>query len=278
MSPAREDASPPGLPAVRDSVDDLLDEWRAHGLPYDFSPVGVVTRLNRVRARLDSALAAVFAEHALTPADFEVVVVLRRQAPAFEMTQSRLMAALVLTSGTVSVRIDRLVRSGIVVRRPDPSDRRGAVVALTAKGSGLFDVVVPQHLRNEDRLLAALDADERRQLADLLRKLLVAFESEGGRGPRLAGMTLEPAHVTRRLRAAAGLPEITCLLVTAVAEGSTAHAAGVAAGDFVVAADALPVRGHGDLRDAFASGHGTVDLEVLRGEDSVTARLPCPVA
>ena len=87
--------------------------------------VGVVTRLSRLRGYLDAELAGVFARFGLTSADFLVIVSLRRGGPPYRMPQARLMDALGLTSGTVSVRLDRLEKSGVVIREPDPASARG---------------------------------------------------------------------------------------------------------------------------------------------------------
>jgi DNA-binding MarR family transcriptional regulator len=161
---------------VRDSVDQILADWADERPDLDFSPVGVVTRLARVRAHLDAAVASVFTRFDLSPADFQVIVTLRRAGEPYRLAQARLMTQLALTSGTISVRIDRLARRGVVVREPDPDDARISLVRLTDEGLRLFDAVAPVHLANEERLLSVLDQREREQLAGLLRRLLVSFE------------------------------------------------------------------------------------------------------
>ena len=127
-------------------------------------PVGVVTRLSRLRGYLDAELAGVFARYGLTSADFLVIVSLRRGGPPYRMPQARLMDALGLTSGTVSVRLDRLEKSGIVTRDPDPASARGSLVQLTARVLSC-STGAPVHLANEDRLLSALSPAEREVLA-----------------------------------------------------------------------------------------------------------------
>ena len=138
------------------------------------------------------------------------------------MPQARLMEALGLTSGTVSLRLDRLVKRGVVTRRPDPDDRRSSLIELTEDGQRLFDVIAPKHLANEDILLSALTAQQRRTLAELLRHLLVSF---GARDCPLAaslGLTLKPAIIARRARQAVGLSDTPGLLIAAVQPGSPA--------------------------------------------------------
>ena len=74
-------------------------------------------------------------------------------------------------------RLDRLEQARLVRRRPDPNDRRGTLVRLTARGKDLVDRILPAHLANEERLLAPLTRTERRTLDELLRKLLPALEA-----------------------------------------------------------------------------------------------------
>src|SRR6185312_12829398 len=108
-----------------------------------------VTRLERARTYIAAGLSEVFSRYGLSAADFQVVVNLRRAGSPYRLPQARLMKALTLTSGTVSVRIERLVKLGIVTREPDPADARGQLVQLTSRGLQLFDDIAPVHLADE---------------------------------------------------------------------------------------------------------------------------------
>jgi DNA-binding MarR family transcriptional regulator len=90
------------------------------------------------------------------------------------MSPTQLFGSVVLSSGAMTNRLDGLEEMGLVARLPDPTDRRGRLVALTDKGQELVDTAVIDHLANEERLLGALDGAEREQLAGLLRKLLLS--------------------------------------------------------------------------------------------------------
>lgn len=271
MSPTP--AKPRPAPAARDSVDFILGDWAVQRPDLDFSPVGIVTRLERVRAHLESSLLGFFARYGLTAADFRVVVGLRRAGAPYRMSQSSLMAQLELTSGTVSVRLDRLSKAGIIAREPDPDDRRGSLVTLTDRGTRLFDEMAPAHLANEDLLLSALSAEERDTLADLLRRLLLPFEHErlpiGGQ----FGVRLEPAYIARQRRAAVGLSDTPGLLVAEADE--QAQAAGLRRGDLLVAAEGTPLRSEVTLAEAIraAGRDGAVEFDVLRGEEIRRVRL-----
>jgi DNA-binding MarR family transcriptional regulator len=165
----------PEPPVPPDSVDRLLADWRRVRPELDFSPVAIVGRLSRLRLHLDAALDAVFAAHGLTAPSFAVLVTLARLDAPGGVSQRRLMDELGLTSGTISVRMDRLVELGLIERKPDPESKRTTLITLTERGRELFERIVPAHLANERRLLAALSADEQARLARLLRKLLLGL-------------------------------------------------------------------------------------------------------
>lgn len=217
---------------MRDSVDRIVAEWAAERPDLPMAPVEVLTRLSRVRTRVDEELATVFARYDLSAADFTVLAALRRAGEPYTLPQSVLMGRLGLTSGTVSVRLARLENKGVVTRAPSTADGRGVLVTLTAKGADLFDQVAPHHLANEEVLLSALTAEERHQLAELLRKMLVAFEHPHSTSP--LGFTVQPAHQARRARAAVGLSDRVGLLVTEVDADGPAAAAGLRTGDLVI--------------------------------------------
>jgi DNA-binding MarR family transcriptional regulator len=270
-----------GVPACReawDSVDHVLADWARERPDLDFTPVGVVTRLARVRGYLDAAVAAVFAGFGLTAADFLVIVTLRRSGAPYRMPQARLMDALGLTSGTVSVRLDRLERRGIVTRTHDPASARGSMVQLTRPGLDLFDQLAPVHLANEDRLLAALTGDERLALAGLLRRLLASFETHTTDVAGQLGLTLEPAHLAQQRRQAVGLAYRPGMLVAAVRPGSPGAEAGIEHGDLLTHLDGRPVISSTGLALLLGglAGRESVAATVVRGNDelSVAIRLP----
>ena len=271
MTGARLSYGVPACPAARDSVDRLLLDWERERPDLDFTPVGVVTRLARVRGHLDSGVGSVFARYGLTAADFGVIITLRRAGDPYTMPQARLMDALGLTSGTVSVRLDRLVKSGVVTRETDPANARVSLITLTDKGLQLFNEVAPVHLANEDRLLSALGADERLLLADLLRRLLADFETTPADAAADLGLTLEPAHVARSRRQAVALSDHPGLLVVDVAAHSPADEAGVQRGDLITSLNGNPVLSSvvfaSELLDP---GRATpTDLGIRRGDDEI---------
>lgn len=161
-----------------DAVDRILDQWARERPELDVSPIGVVGRLHRVGALLETGLRTLFAQHGLGNGDFDVLATLRRSGEPFRLAPGALSASMMITSGAVTKRIDRLERAGLVTRTVSVTDARGRVVGLTDEGLALVDELVERHVANEDRLLKALDAGERRHLAALLSKLMVDLEAD----------------------------------------------------------------------------------------------------
>ncbi len=163
---------------VRDEVDDLVAAWRAQRPDLDVEPLQVLSRISRLARHLDIARRGAFADHELESWEFDVLSALRRQGPPFQLTPGALLRATLVTSGTMTNRIDRLAAAGLVRREPDPKDKRGVLVTLTDRGVARVDAALADLLRRERALLASLNAGERRRLADLMRILLAPFDAE----------------------------------------------------------------------------------------------------
>jgi DNA-binding MarR family transcriptional regulator len=177
--PGTEDGSGPGTDArdeIRDEVDDLVAAWRAQRPDLDVEPMQVLSRISRLARHLDIARRGAFADHGLESWEFDVLSALRRQGPPFQLTPGALLRATLVTSGTMTNRIDRLAAAGLVRREPDPRDKRGVLVTLTDRGMARVDAALADLLRRERALLAGLNAGERRRLADLMRILLAPFD------------------------------------------------------------------------------------------------------
>jgi DNA-binding MarR family transcriptional regulator len=164
-------------PLLRDEVDDLVAAWRAQRPDLDVEPMQVLSRISRLARHLDIARRGAFAEHGLESWEFDVLSALRRQGPPFQLTPGALLRATLVTSGTMTNRIDRLAAADLVRREPDPRDKRGVLVTLTDQGRARVDAALAGLLRRERALLAGLDTGERQHLADLMRILLAPFDA-----------------------------------------------------------------------------------------------------
>jgi DNA-binding MarR family transcriptional regulator len=145
--------------------------------------MGVIGRISRLSRELELRLETVYAEHGLEPGWFDVLATLRRTGPPYELRPTDFATALMLTSSGATKRLDRLEEAGFITRRPDPSDRRGILIALTPRGRKLVDAAVADHVANEHRLLGPLTKTEQRQLAVLLRKLQLGLSPVQTAGP-----------------------------------------------------------------------------------------------
>ena len=270
MMTQNEHISQNNIAQLHDHVDWLIEGWK-HELPdLPVAPIAIINRIQRLTAYLRPEIAEVYEQFGLTGPTFAVMATLRRVGEPFQLSQHALMDALQLTSGTMSVRIDRMVEQQLVERLPDPDDQRGVLVRLTEKGITLFDRVAPVHLANEDRLLSALNTEQREQLASLLRILLLSFESvapEDSQHPsHRLGASLAPAHVARKIRRAAGLPDIPGLLVQSVLVPSIALKAGLREGDLIVKANDVEVYSITALHEQMlAVRDGIIRLTIVRG-------------
>ena len=265
-----EHISQNNIPHLHDHVDWLIEGWKRELPDLPVAPIAIINRIQRLTAYLRPEIAEVYEQFGLTGPTFAVLATLRRAGEPFQLSQRALMDALQLTSGTMSVRIDRMVERQLVERLPDPDDQRGVLVRLTEKGVALFDRVAPVHLANEDRLLSALNAEQREQLASLLRILLLSFEPVASEDPQhplhWPGASLAPAHVARKIRRAAGLPDIPGLLVQSVAIPGRAFQAGLREGDLIVKANNVEVYSITTLHEQMlAARDGIIKLTIVRG-------------
>src|SRR5262252_8870185 len=152
----------------RDEVDELVAGWQIQRPDLDVEPMQVLSRVSRLARHLDIARRAAFADHGLEPWEFDVLSALRRAGPPFQLTPGALLRATLVTSGTMTNRIDRLAAAGLVRRQPDPQDKRGVLVTLTAEGRERVDAAFTDLLDRERVLLARLGPEQQEQLAGLL--------------------------------------------------------------------------------------------------------------
>ena len=161
---------------MSDRVDDIIQQWRQRRPDLDTSALEVVSRVLRaahyLQARLDDIATAYGLSHT---GDLEVLSDLYRIGPPHEMTPTRLADALLLTTGGMTARLNRLQEAGLVERHPDPHDRRGVLVRLTPNGAELAEHAITTLLEAQADSLRALDTAQRKDLGRLLRTLLEAL-------------------------------------------------------------------------------------------------------
>ncbi len=170
---ALEQVPPPG--PARDAVDVLLAQWARERPDLDCSPMGVIGRITQAQREVHLAQRRTFARHGLDAPSFDVLAALRRAGPPHQLTPTALMRTALVTSGAITQRLDRLEERGLITRGRSDADGRAVVVALTEAGRTALDAALPDHLETERALLTGLSPREQEQLADLLRRFLVAL-------------------------------------------------------------------------------------------------------
>jgi DNA-binding MarR family transcriptional regulator len=166
---------------VRDHVDVILEQWRRELPELDPAPMGVIGRISRLAQLLQDQMEPVFAEYGLNGGEFDVLASLRRAGAPYRLTPSSLSQSLMVTSGGMTKRLKLLEAAGLVSRTPHAADRRSSLVQLTPKGRKLVETVVAAHIENEKRLLSSVEPQSQRELAELLRRMLVAVGDAAAR-------------------------------------------------------------------------------------------------
>ncbi len=157
-----------GMP---DHVDYILEQWAQERPDLDASPMGIVGRISRLSRVHEQAIANTFSTFELGPDEFDVLATLRRSGSPYELNPKHLRQSMMITSATMTHRLDKLEQRGLVRRSNDPNDRRGIIVHLTREGKDVVDRALAAHLATERRLIAHVSQRDQTQLAHLLRKL-----------------------------------------------------------------------------------------------------------
>jgi DNA-binding MarR family transcriptional regulator len=161
-----------------DRIDQIQSQWQQASPALDVSSLAVVGRILRIARLLERQREALLVTHGLNISSFDVLATLRRQPPPHQLTPTELYGALMLSSGAMTNRIDRLESEGLVERHRETTDRRSVLVRLTARGVQLVETVLPQIVGSErERLEQFTTSEERDLLAGLLRRQLLALES-----------------------------------------------------------------------------------------------------
>ncbi|GGF28274.1 MarR family winged helix-turn-helix transcriptional regulator [Subtercola lobariae] len=154
-----------------DSVDQIVDAWERERPDLDFAPLQVLSRVWRLSRHLDRARRNSFSTSDLDSWEFDVLSALRRAGAPYQLSPKTLLEQTLVSSGTMTNRIDRLVARGLVERRTDPHDGRGILVTMTADGVARTDAAISELVTSEAALLSSLTKPDQERLAVLLRKL-----------------------------------------------------------------------------------------------------------
>jgi DNA-binding MarR family transcriptional regulator len=158
-----------------DEVDRIVAAWGRERADLDFGPLEVLSRVDRLARHLDRARRTAFDASDMEPWEFDVLSALRRAGEPYELSPKTLLQQTLVSSGTMTNRVDRLAARGFVGRRTDPKDGRGILVSLTSKGRVAVDAAIADLLAAERDILSGVSDDEQGELAGLLRRLILGL-------------------------------------------------------------------------------------------------------
>jgi DNA-binding MarR family transcriptional regulator len=161
-----------------DHVDRLVAQWAGERPDLDLDAMATVARLLNLARGIEARLSAFAADYDLSIPEADVIFTLRRSGSPYRLSPSAMSEALLVPSGTMTNRLDRLERKGLVERVRHPTDRRSMEVQLTEKGRKLADEAVTLHVENEERMLEPLSERERATLDRLTRRLLAHLSAQ----------------------------------------------------------------------------------------------------
>jgi DNA-binding MarR family transcriptional regulator len=164
-----------------DLIDQMNLSWKRERPDLDPSPLEMVGRVLVLAQHLEKSVNVALAKHGITLGQFDILATLRRQGTRGKMTPTQLMQSVMLSSGGMTNRLDRLEEAGWIKREPDPEDRRGVVIALTEKGQTLIDQATTTRFDEAKTSLPSLEESESNTLANLLRKWLTQLSEKSGK-------------------------------------------------------------------------------------------------
>ncbi len=161
-----------------DHVDRILAQWRSERPDLEVAPMGLLGRIKRLSLCLVREMEKTWAEYGLNAASFDVLATLRRSGAPYRLSPGDLIASTMVTSGTMTNRIDQLEKAGLVERVQNPEDGRSFLISLSDKGFAVIDEAVAAHVATQARLVSGLSERQQRELDVLLKTFLSRFETE----------------------------------------------------------------------------------------------------
>lgn len=159
-----------------DRVDRIVAQWQRERPDLPTQAMGILGRAGRTMLLLDEAVNQTFIRHGLQHGKFDVLAALRRSGDPFELKPSILADTLMMSRAGMTGRLDLLESAGLIQRIADPTDRRSLRIGLTPEGRQLVDVVIQEHVANEEHLLSGLSKADRTHLDRIFRQLLNGLE------------------------------------------------------------------------------------------------------
>lgn len=160
-----------------DHVDKILTQWQRERPDLNVAPMGTLGRIKRLQQSLMRSMEKTWAAYGLNDSSFDVLATLRREGAPYALSPSDLMASTMVTSGTMTHRLQQLEKADLIERVKNPADGRGFLISLSEKGLALIDEAVAAHVATQAELVSSLSDEQRVQLDELLKQFLAGLES-----------------------------------------------------------------------------------------------------
>lgn len=155
-----------------DGVEKKIEQWAKQMPTLNTVPMALTARLQQVTKEVNDELNTTFKRHKLSDAGFDVLATLLRSGPPYSLSPGQLLSQMLITSGTMTSRIDKLEKKGLVKRKSKKEDKRSVIVGLTKKGLKLINEVIVEHMENQERIVSIFDDQEQQIFIALLQKYL----------------------------------------------------------------------------------------------------------
>ena len=161
-----------------DAVDKLIGQWGVERPELNTSAMATIGRLKRCMALIKPKLEKVYAEFSLASWEFDVLATLLRSGSPYCLAPTELYSSLMITSGTITNRMNRLEARGLVTRITNTKDARSKLLQLSPEGIELIDRAVEAHVHNETSILSSISDECIKELDSSLKSLLISLEGK----------------------------------------------------------------------------------------------------
>ncbi|MEZ8086004.1 MULTISPECIES: MarR family winged helix-turn-helix transcriptional regulator [unclassified Vibrio] len=159
-----------------DAIDRVVEQWAKEKPELDTEPMAMMGRIMRIAKYMETQVAELHKKYDMKLGEFDVLATLRRSGKPYRLTPSELIGSMMLTSGAMTNRLDKLEAKGLISREHSKEDRRSVSVQLTKDGLILIDQMMTEHVETQKKLVKSLSASQKKNTNQLLKTWLSAYE------------------------------------------------------------------------------------------------------
>ncbi|MBN3492910.1 MarR family winged helix-turn-helix transcriptional regulator [Vibrio neptunius] len=159
-----------------DAIDRVVEQWAKEKPELDTEPMAIMGRLLRIAKHMETEVTQLHKRYDLKLGEFDVLATLRRSGSPFRLTPSELIDSMMLTSGAMTNRLDKLESKSLIAREHSKEDRRSVTVQLTDEGFTLIDKIIEEHAQVQQKLVKGMNSNQKRQINQILKGWQTQFE------------------------------------------------------------------------------------------------------